>query len=305
MLLSPPKTSKASCDILLNTRNVKRPRYNLHEPVLIGGTRLVSQEQKIELGYAGYLVGKVEKAQPRSGKIISIEGKSHRIKLAPIYRKLRSILNVLQRWSEETPKAPPPILNRNCPTCRFRDDCRQEALNLDHLSLLGGMSLGEIERQNSRGIFTVTQYSFTYRPRKQIKGHENRNLKYYPSLKALALREKQTYVVHRPEQPTSKTQIFLDIEGIPDRGQYYLIGLRIHEQGSIKTFSFWADTEAEEKRIWHQFQEIIGSYEDLIIYHYGDYEARAINAMTRRFGDDSTSVGTIPSVSILVRQFPR
>ena len=57
------------------------------------------------------------------------------------------------------------ILNRHCPECEFRDRCRQKALETDDLSLLAGMSAKERQKLRSKGIFTVTQLSYTFRPR--------------------------------------------------------------------------------------------------------------------------------------------
>jgi hypothetical protein len=238
------------------------------------------------------VLGKTVRAKPPSGKIISLDGKPHKITLAPIYKKLNLILSTIQAWNQETP-VPPPILNRNCPSCRFRDVCHSEALEIDHLSLLGGMGAREIERQNDRGFFTTKQLSYTYRPRKKRKGQENRIPKYHHSLKALALGEKRTYVVRRPEQPRSKTQIFLDIEGVPDRGFYYLIGLLIREKNSHKKVNLWADSENDEEKIWSEFQRVIEQYDDFVIYHYGDYDARALKQLTRKFGASSATLAAI------------
>ena len=291
---------KAFCDILINPSKGRQSKHNCHEPILVSGKRLVGEDQKIELGYASYVLGKAVGVRPSSGKIISLGGKSHRINLAPIYRKLNPIIAALKEWSQETSKVPPPVLNRNCPSCRFRDGCRTDALALDHLSLIGGMNPREIERQNSRGIFTINQLSFTYRPRKQRKDQENRIPKFHHSLKALALREKQTYVVSRPKQPESKTQIFLDIEGLPDRGSYYLIGLLFREKDSYKKVNLWADSEDDEEKIWSEFQRVVEQYDDIVIYHYGDYDARALKHLTRKFGAGSATVAAVSSKLINV-----
>lgn len=58
--------------------------------------------------------------------------------------------------------APDLILNRHCPECEFRDRCRQKAIEKDDLSLLGGMTEKERKKCHSKGIFTVTQLSYTY-----------------------------------------------------------------------------------------------------------------------------------------------
>lgn len=48
--------------------------------------------------------------------------------------------------------------------------------------------------------------------------------KYHHSLKALAIREKKIHIVGNPELKIEGTPVYLDVEGLPDRGFYYLIG---------------------------------------------------------------------------------
>src|SRR4029453_8467343 len=76
------------------------------------------------------------------------------------------------------------ILNRHCAECEFQARCRQKALEKDDLSLLGGMKEDERKEYNSRGIFTVTQLSYTFRPRRRPKKMRHKKEKYHHSLKA-------------------------------------------------------------------------------------------------------------------------
>jgi predicted RecB family nuclease len=62
--------------------------------------------------------------------------------------------------------APELILNRHCPECEFQNQCRQKAIEKDELSLLSGIT--EIESHRSKGIFTVTQLSYTFRARRNF-----------------------------------------------------------------------------------------------------------------------------------------
>src|SRR5882672_11770216 len=111
----------------------------------------------------------------------------------------------------------------------------------------------EITAQNKKGIFTVTQLSYTYRPRRRRKGKDNQPPKHSHSLKALAIRDDKIYVVEKPKVLQSGTLMFLDVEGVPDQDFYYLIGLLVIEGESTKEFSFWADNQSDEEKIWQEF----------------------------------------------------
>jgi hypothetical protein len=100
------------------------------------------------------------------------------------------------------------ILIRHCGECEFRDACRHKALEKDDLSLLGGMTEKERKRYHSKGIFTVTQLSYTFRPRRRPKGLRDKREKYHHSLKALAIRERKIHIVGGPELKMSGCTLF-------------------------------------------------------------------------------------------------
>ena len=76
------------------------------------------------------------------------------------------------------------ILNRHCQVCEFRRRCHAEATAKDDISLLRGVSEKEVRKYARRGIFTVTQLSYTYRPQRRRGG-----VKHDHTLKALAIRK--------------------------------------------------------------------------------------------------------------------
>jgi predicted RecB family nuclease len=125
------------------------------------------------------------------------------------------------------PEPPDLVLNRHCGECEYQSRCRKIAVEKDDLSLLANMSAKERQKLRSKGIFTVTQLSYTFRPRRRPKRQRDKREKYHHSLKALAIREKKIHIVGSPELKIEGTPVYLDVEGLPDRDFYYLIGLRI------------------------------------------------------------------------------
>ena len=83
-------------------------------------------------------------------------------------------------------------------SCEFQSRCRLKAVEKDDLSLLAGMSEKERQKFHSKGIFTVTQLSYTFRPRWRPKRMRDKQEKYHHSLKALAIREKKIHIVGNP-----------------------------------------------------------------------------------------------------------
>jgi hypothetical protein len=56
-------------------------------------------------------------------------------------------------------------------------------------------------------------------------------------LKALAILEKKIHIVGSLELKIEGTPVYLDVEGLPDRVFYYLIGVRIGNGESAVQFS--------------------------------------------------------------------
>jgi hypothetical protein len=180
--------------------------------------------------------------------------------------------------------APDLVLNRHCAECEFRDRCRKIAVEKDDLSLLAGMSAKERQKLRSKGIFTVTQLSYTFRPRRRPKRLRDKREKYHHSLKALAIREKKIHIVGSPELKIEGTPVYLDVEGLLDRDFYYLIGLRIGHGDAVVQHSLWADTVADEGKIWREFLAILETVEKPVLIHYGSYETVFLKQMSVRHG---------------------
>jgi hypothetical protein len=47
--------------------------------------------------------------------------------------------------------------------------------------------------------------------------------------------------------------VYLDVEGLPDRDFYHLIGARIKSGAAVQRYSLWAENVTQEKQIWNTF----------------------------------------------------
>lgn len=178
--------------------------------------------------------------------------------------------------------APNLVLNQHCAGCELQTRCRQKAIEADDLSLLSGMTEKERSRHRSKGIFTVTQLSYTFRPRRTPKRAKNPAKPHYLALQALSIRENTVHIHGNPQLPDSRSRVYLDIEGLPDNQFYYLIGALVISDGQETFHSFWADQESEEWLIFTQFVEAVSQLADFRIFHYGDYETTALKRIKAR-----------------------
>lgn len=176
------------------------------------------------------------------------------------------------------------VLNRHCVECKFQARCRQKAMDSDDLSLLSSMTGKERQKFRDKGIFTVTQLSYTFRPHRRPKRFRDKQEKYHHSLKALAIREKKIHIVGSPELRIEGTPVYLDVEGLPDRDFYYLIGVRIGNEKFAVQHSLWADTIEDERAVWQEFLTILEAVDKPVIIHYGSYETEFLKKMNKRYG---------------------
>jgi len=103
-------------------------------------------------------------------------------------------------------------------------------------------------------------------------------------LKALAIRERKVHVVDSPELKLEGTPVYLDVEGLPDRDLYYLIGVRFKIAGEIVQYSLWANNKTAERGIWSDFLGVLSGLENPVLIHYGTYETTFLKHMSRRYG---------------------
>src|SRR5262249_30833767 len=121
---------------------------------------------------------------------------------------------------------------------------------------------------------------------KMKRAAEKAGGKHDHSLQALAIRENTVYVARRPELPDAGARLYLDVEGLPDEGSYYLVGLTVVEGDARRHLSFWAEGEAEEASIWSAFLAAAGEVGDFVLFHYGGYEAKFLERLAARHGGD-------------------
>jgi hypothetical protein len=77
-------------------------------------------------------------------------------------------------------------------------------------------------------------------------------------------------------------RVYLDVEGNPEEGFDYLVGLLVVEGGHEQRYSFWADTRDQEDEIFEQFLAVVNRYDDYLAFAYGAYEQAFLKRMRKR-----------------------
>jgi hypothetical protein len=145
-----------------------------------------------------------------TGTLIYGDGHRHRtVRIGDHVARTRQTIDAIGATCRSR-EPPPLILNRHCAVCDFQSKCRGLAIERDDLSLLTAMTGKERVKCNTKGIVTVTQLSYGYRPwrRKRTRPDAERSTKSAKrsapvtrndhKLKALAVKKSQIHVVGAP-----------------------------------------------------------------------------------------------------------
>jgi len=256
-------------------------------PIRFIFTNKLNRHDKLLLSFDAFVLSETQGREVGLGKIIHGEGQATlKVKTSVLTREAQKLTEKIATLLSSH-SASDLVLNRHCGECEFQARCRQKAIEADDLSLLSGMKEKERSRNRSKGIFTVTQLSYSFRPRRRPKRLRNKRDKYHHSLKALAIREKKIHIVGSPELKIEGTPVYLDVEGLPDRDFYYLIGARIKTPEGVTQYSLWADNADEENRMWTDFLGVISGIENPVLVHYGSFETTFLKRMCQRYGEPS------------------
>ena len=189
-------------------------------------------------------------------------------KLVRIFERIETLRNQEQ----------PPSFHKipACQSCQFWNSCHQKLKEKDCISLLGNMTAATIVKYHKRGIFTILQLSHLFKLKRKRNRPQNPN-NFLWELKALAIREQQTYVLQAPEIKPSQVSIYIDFEGLPEENFIYLAGAFIRRPtGKDEYFAFWANYKEEEATIFGQLITLLNQYPDALVFHYGSYETKAL-----------------------------
>jgi predicted RecB family nuclease len=155
-------------DALKRTPGPSRLGEHHFLPMLHHDGAKVGRQQKVLLAVLGLTLARVQGARPTAGLVArGPDARIGKVRLdSKAYRQAEQVIGELQLIQAgcEPPRL---TLNAHCQVCEFRQGCRAKAIEEDDISLLGAVGEKELQRYHRKGIFTLTQLSCTFRPRRR------------------------------------------------------------------------------------------------------------------------------------------
>lgn len=259
-------------------------------PIFITPFEKITKYDKQFIALQSYYVQNEFNIHVESGKVIF--GKllnQTKFKLSASTKGIKKLIDALNNTLSDSGE-PSLVLNNHCINCEYRVYCLEKAKADDNLSLLDRATIKVIEKYKKKGIFTIQQLSYLYKPRRRKKQRAEQLISHNIELQALAIRTDKILVQLLPELFRQPIELFLDIEGNPDLESYYLIGLIVSKNQEIASYTYWADSATDEVHIWQQFLSMINEYPDSPIFHYGNYDSKAIEILGIRYKTSITHI---------------
>jgi predicted RecB family nuclease len=282
-------------DALLRTTKRASSLVSPYIPVLFLHTEKISKPDKLLLAFSGLVLARLQGGDVTFGTIVRGEQLAlSKVQLTTLFPTVDQVVQELTDIGSGN-NLPPLRLNEHCSLCEFKEQCHAAAVERDDLSLLRGLSDKEVSKINKRGIFTVTQYSYTFRLRKRRKQATKSVANHNHALQARAIRDNMVYVTDKPDIPSANTRIYFDVEGVPGRDFYYLIGLEVSHGTERRSHSLWADNVNDQIDIWREFLQLLADLDTFTLFHFGAYETRFVQRMSAKYGGDPQVLDTIQS----------
>ncbi|WP_018158485.1 TM0106 family RecB-like putative nuclease [Thioalkalivibrio sp. ALE14] len=218
------------------------------------------------------------------------------------YRRVKRAAEQAAGTADEACTYPDP--KPHCDMCRWQRECDDRRRADDHLSLVAGITKGQINEWRKQGVDTVEALAqvpvpLGFRPeRGSVQALEKTRHQ-----AAIQLKSRQSglpeYELLEPEPgfgltalpKPSKGDIFFDIESdafVGEHGLEYLFGYAYQdEQGAWHYQSHWALDREEEKAAFEAFIDFVterkNTYPDLHVYHFAPYEPAALKRLMGRY----------------------
>ena len=225
------------------------------------------------------------------------------------YRQLKQAF--LTQMAGFDPRTPP-LPEARAEHGRWQSYADRKLIEIDHLSQVARISVGQIKKLNAAGIATVAQLAKT-KPQRILgiglpiaeRLVEQAQLQVETAgLRAQAapgLFIPPLYRILPPDlahprqglallPPPSPNDLFFDMEGFPlvDGGLEYLFGVTYREGGALQFADWWAHDPAEEKTAFESFIDwAFAKWKadpSLHIFHYAQYEVTALRRLMGRHG---------------------
>ena len=206
-------------------------------------------------------------AEPARGKVLHGSPPllaASRVHLGPLLDEARGVIREIEARSRDKGVVPQLVLNQHCVAREFRKRCREVAVARTTTSACSAACPPrKSPGLNGKGIFSIAQYSHTFRPRRRKQKAESGGPPAGPPAPGVGHPGGHGLRRERAGPAAGPVHAYLDVEGLPDRGFHYLIGLVVGGDAQAGVRLLGGPAAGRRLRPSGSLPEAVGSLGDL------------------------------------------
>jgi predicted RecB family nuclease len=260
----------------------------LYVPTEIKLGKRPKQEYQVLAAFHTQMLASVQEAWPEEAWLILREKGPYSVDL---WENLPRLAEILAHCVETltTPQPPEVFIARSrCSLCHWFGHCYQQAKQMNHLSLLPGVTPPRYQVLQELQLTTVADLAQTSPKRLEpLPGFGWETA--IKLVRQAAATHQQTALFTTPTPPapppTAPIELYFDIEAEPALNLVYLHGvLVVNTQDQTQTFHpLLAEQPHQEAEAWLQLLDLLWQYPDAPIFHFCPFEVQTVERLAQQF----------------------
>ncbi len=253
-------------------------------------------DYQIVATFHGYVLAAVQGSWPTQIWLALREGRYHVVDLDQQLPKLSEVLEACLRDLQHDVAPEVFISHSRCDLCHWFSQCYQTAREVNHLSLLPGVTPARYVHLQGQHLVTLADLAQANPAQlAHLPGfgeavaeklvHQAQATLYNRAIARTHPHARDCLVLHPHHLPSADIELYFDIEAAPDVDVIYLHGVLVvnHRNNTECFHPFLAESEDQERTAWEDFLALVLSYPQAPIYHFCPYEAQTVRKLSRHY----------------------
>ncbi|MEB3279360.1 MAG: TM0106 family RecB-like putative nuclease [Lyngbya sp.] len=269
-------------------------------------------DYQIVAAFHAYVLSQIQGTKPEQSRLILRTKGVYEVNLNQRLPQMQEILQDCIQMLQKQQEPEVFIARQKCNLCQWYNQCYTIAQSQNHLSLLPGVTPSRYSRLQALNITSVAALAetslefllnypeFNEGIAAQILQQANSTLNNQAVLRSTSENINNGKSINIQIQQTSlqsafnplpnllrrsPIELYFDLEAQPELNLDYLHGVLVIDRrnNSQKFYSFLAENEAEEEKIWLEFLNLVWTYPIAPIFHFCDYEPKTIKRLAKAY----------------------
>ncbi len=270
-------------DLLERVEGTSRFGNYYYVAVDIKRSRYVRDDFKFQGCFYAELLERIQQVKPQQGYVINPDGEVMTYAIEEFEHHYKLNLSEIEKIIAG--QRPAHFVTSGCKQSPWFEECRTESEGCDDLSLLNRVWREEVHRLTEGGVKTIAELSLkSLSELERLAPDVSSNRLEIMRDQAIAIKEHRHIIRQKADLPEARTELYFDIESDPLRDFDYLFGV-LRVDAKEQTFHpFFAESPAQEEKMWRGFVDFVEQHMDAPIYHYGWFEIEVVRRFSAKYG---------------------